>query len=174
MWHLLVTSFLVVISQFTFQPLGCEYSIVFEINPRIYQLRQDHPLLGKDVQAYEAEINLLDNKVMLRAECATLSQGDRDILKDYNIVEMTKRRAKVLNLQRAEYGLHRNALGFISSVYGIQYTERGPTAIEITTYLGDRSIFTVYLSSQIEIWPPDQAIEFVRSITRHPVEDTEC
>jgi len=173
MWHPLVTSSLVVILPFTFQPPGCEYSILFEINPRIYQLRQDYPLLGKDVQAYEAEINLLDNKVMLRAECTTLSQGDRDILKDYNIVEATKRMAKLLNLQRAEYGLQRNTLGFISSVYGVQYTERGPTAIEITTYLGGRSIFTVYLASHIEIWPPDQAIEFVRSITRHPVEDTE-
>lgn len=174
MWHLLVTPFLVVISQFTFQPLGCEYSILFEITPRLSQLRQDYPLLGKEVQAYEAEINLLDNKVMLRAECVALSQGDRDILKDHDIVQMTKRMAKFLNLQRAEYGLKRNALGFISSVYGIQYTERGPTAIEITTYLGGRSIFTVYLASPIEIWPPDQAIEFVRSITRHPVEDTEC
>ena len=136
------------------------------MKPRLYQAQVYDDLIGRQILAKGADVNLPGGKGLLRAECVAYQHAELAVYTHDHMRDKTQRIALFLNLEKPKYKNKSSTLGFLSSVKGLQQTEHGSIVIEIRNYLGSHSIFTIYRSTFPHERPTPEVKRFIESVRR--------
>lgn len=148
-----------------FHPEGCDYSVVFEAEPRYYTT-QKALANGTLVTLRGAELVVSDGRGLTRAECAAI---------DYNLSSVAQNDVTLgmqeialdLGLSRPDFSFEEQKLGTVGTITGVKDTERGRIIARVTNYYGPGSIMTLYVTSLSADFQTSEMAEFVQSIRLH-------
>jgi hypothetical protein len=148
----------------TFHPEGCDYSVVFQAEPRYYTTQKALangtlvPLRGAELVASKGGLT--------RAECGA---GDYD-LNSVTQDDATWAMQQIvldLGLSRPTFDFENGMLGTVATLTGMKDTERGRAIIRVTNYFGPKSIMTLTVGSLSRDFQTPEIVRFGRSIRLH-------
>lgn len=144
---------------------GCDLSISFPYQYREYETIVHRPpdYLPARIQGAEATTNGL-----LRAECGLVASSSliEHMLEESFLTDMMEQIGNDYALSPRTYKIIEFHGRPVAVLFGYRQTERGPIALEISNYIMNNSIFTIYMSHFSDEWPFAEAAEFKNSIRR--------
>lgn len=148
-----------------FHPEGCDYSVVFEAEPRYYTT-QKALANGTLVTLRGAELVVADGRGLTRAECAAIDY-DLSSVAQNDVTLGMQQIALDLGLSRPDFAFEEQKIGKVATITGMKDTERGRIIARVTNYYGPGSIMTLYVTSLSADFQTSEMARFGRSIRLH-------
>jgi len=149
----------------TFRPEGCDYSVVFEAEPRYYTT-QKGLVDGTFAPLHGADLVVSEGRGLARAECVA---GDYDVnfVAQDNATYAMQQVALDLGLSRTDFAFETGKLGKVATITGVKDTERGRITVRVTNYFGPGSVMTLYVTSLSADFQTAEMARFGRSVRLH-------
>ena len=150
-----------------FSPIGCEYEVKFAEKPRLYVVQKES-LDGKLRPLHGADLTVSSGRGFTRAECVEMGLMDQSQFLDQNILLWSSQIAKDLGILRPNFKVTRGPLGTVATVIGFKSLGRGQMTVEVTNYIGSKSILTTYRMSLSKDFATAEMTQFSNSVRRKP------